>query len=106
MKLVISISLCIIGIVSTGCTKNAPSGTPQASILFGKPQLEQITTTQSKKVETDADKTKTLKIGDISELKDDKTCDDVGDILVYAETRSYWVYICGNKQDTSQFWKL
>ena len=102
MKLVISISLCIIGIVSTGCTKNAPSGTPQASILFGKPQLEQITTTQSKKVETDADKTKTLKIGDISELKDDKTCDDVGDILVYAETRSYWVYICGNKQDTSQ----
>ncbi|MFN4834002.1 MAG: hypothetical protein ACK54J_09960 [Pseudanabaena sp.] len=103
MKLVTSVFLCIISIVFTGCTTNAPlTGTNKSPILPSKSQADQTPTTHITKAETDTDKTKTLKIGNISELKDDKTCDDVGDILVYAETRSYWVYICGNKQDTSQ----
>jgi hypothetical protein len=103
MKLVRSVFLCIVGIISTGCINNSPlAGTPQSSILSGKPQAVQTTTTQSTKVETD--KTKTLKIGDISELKDDKTCDDVGEILVYAETENYKVSVCAeknNRQDPS-----
>ena len=105
MKLVSSVFLCIVGIISTGCINNSPlAGTPQSSILSGKPQADQATTPQSTKVETDTDKTKTLKIGDISELKDDKTCDDVGEILVYAETENYKVSVCAeknNRQDPS-----
>ena len=37
------------------------------------------------------------KIGSISELGKDKTCDPYGDILTYAETIKYRIYICGDE---------
>jgi hypothetical protein len=43
-----------------------------------------------------------LETGDITELTNDQTCSDRGEILVYAESDSYVTYICGNKQDINQ----
>jgi hypothetical protein len=101
MKLYSSIFLVGMGIIASGCFANVPdAGTPKLSNLASSSQVN-ITPTQIKEVATDSQKLE-LKVGHISELKDDKTCDDVGETIVYAETRSYWVYICGNKQDTSQ----
>lgn len=37
------------------------------------------------------------KIGSISELGKDETCDHSGDILVYAETIKYRIYVCGDE---------
>jgi hypothetical protein len=43
-----------------------------------------------------------LKVGSLSELKGDKTCNDTGGILVYAETESYRIYICADRKDKTQ----
>jgi hypothetical protein len=43
-----------------------------------------------------------LKVGSLSELKSDKTCDGTGGVLVYAETKSYRIYICGDRKDRTQ----
>lgn len=101
MKLYSSVFLGSVSIIVAGCIANSPLAvTPQISTLVTKNQVN-LATTQIKEVAIDSQKPE-LKVGDISELKNDKTCDNVGEIIVYAETLSYWVYICGNKQDTSQ----
>ncbi|ELS30708.1 MULTISPECIES: hypothetical protein [Pseudanabaena] len=102
MNLVSLLFLYFIGIVSTGCTTNSPLAvTPQASILTEKTQAKPKTTNQNVEAATDTQKP-ILKVGDISELKDDKTCDDVGEIIVYAETQNYLAYICANNNNVSQ----
>ena len=44
----------------------------------------------------------TLKVGALSELKGDKTYNNTGGILVYAETKSYRVYICADRKNKTQ----
>jgi hypothetical protein len=104
MKLFSSLFLCLIGIISIGCTNNSPLAvTPQALTLPEKMQAKPKTINQSIEVATDA-QNPALKVGDISEIKDDKTCDDVGEIIVYAETQNYKVSVCAdknNRQDPS-----
>ncbi|MEE3719590.1 hypothetical protein V2H45_22875 [Tumidithrix elongata RA019] len=91
-----------MGMLFAGCsTSPTVAVTAQISPLVATTQAKATTTTQSTEVATDSQKL-ALKVGDISELKDDKTCDDVGETLVYAETKSYLAYICGNKRDVRQ----
>ncbi|WP_330485446.1 hypothetical protein [Tumidithrix elongata] len=59
---------------------------------------EQLTTTIVQVI-TDSQKS-SMQVGDISEIKDDKTCADIGDILIYGETGNYVVYICSEKQNS------
>jgi hypothetical protein len=43
-----------------------------------------------------------LKVGALSEIKGDKTCDGTGGILVYAETQNFRIYICSDRKDKTQ----
>ncbi len=43
-----------------------------------------------------------LKVGALSEIKGDKTCDGTGGIFVYAETKTYRIYICADRKDKTQ----
>jgi hypothetical protein len=95
-----------MGLLFAGCSVNPTvAGTPQASPLVTVPK--QTTTKQATEVATDSQK-QVLKVGDISELKDDKTCDDVGETLVYAETKNFRVNVCANKtnRQTPAFMKI
>jgi len=101
MKLYSSVFLGSVSIIVSGCIANSPPAmTPQISTLVTKNQVN-LATTQIKEVAIDSQKPE-LKVGDISELKNDKTCDDVGEIIVYAETRSYWfIFVEINKIQVS-----
>jgi hypothetical protein len=100
MKLLSSVLLLgSMGMLFAGCGTNPTvAGTPQVLPLVTQANL--TTTTQSTELATDTQKP-SLKVGDISELKGDKTCDDVGETLVYAETKSYFVYVCGDKKSVT-----
>jgi hypothetical protein len=43
-----------------------------------------------------------LLVGSVAELQGDTTCEGTGGILVYAETENYLIYICSDRNDTTQ----
>jgi hypothetical protein len=98
MKLLSSVLLLgSMGMLFAGCGTNPTvAGTPQVLPLVTQANL--TTTTQSTELAIDSQKP-SLKVGDISEIKNDKTCDDVGEIIVYAETPAYKVWVCADKSN-------
>lgn len=72
------------------------SSAPQAEPLQAQPSTQVHPRTK------DYQKSGVLEVGSLSELKGDTTCQGTGGTLVYAETRNYQVYICGDKDDRLQ----
>jgi hypothetical protein len=87
----LSLALGAVSIVFLSCNTITPNAETTQS-LSQTPQLEATNTTDSTK----------LIVGDISELKNQTECNNLGDTLVYAETKNYFAYICGNKADVNQ----
>ncbi|CAN1212359.1 hypothetical protein TUMEXPCC7403_19275 [Tumidithrix helvetica PCC 7403] len=87
-----------IGFTVAGCGTN-PTNLAQIPSPALATQERSMTIAQSTQpVKTDEQKP-ALKVGDISELKDDKTCDDVGETIVYADTQNYKVSVCADKNN-------
>jgi hypothetical protein len=88
----LSLALGAVSIVFLSCNTTTPNAETTTQSLSQTSQLEATDTTDSTQ----------LIVGDISELKNQTECNNLGDTLVYAETKNYFVYICGSKEDINQ----
>ncbi len=70
----------------------------QSPVSFAlQPEITQQALTPPSK-----EKSEPIKVGSLKELRGDKTCQGTGGIMTYAETKSFLVYICANKNDRTQ----
>jgi hypothetical protein len=86
------LALGAITIASFSCNVSPPNAGTTTQPLSQTSQVKPTHTTEPTK----------LIVGDISELQDKSECNNLGDMLIYAETKNYFAYICGSRKDTSQ----
>jgi hypothetical protein len=82
------LALGAMTIASFSCNSTTPNARNSPTRLSETLQAQPTSTTESTK----------LTVGDIRELKE-PGCNGLGNTLVYAETKNYLVYICGDEQN-------